>query len=143
MKGPFCKTSIGDLMSIEKKPSVETNEKKIEAKGDEALYLLTFEGKNEIAFEGKPEADGPNRIQLADSNGTKFTPEFAGTPTDKGTISNADWKYNGPMKGAGGKWVFSGKVTLPSSKIVLIYLVPQAATALTLHDGDQTFPLPR
>jgi len=130
-------------MTIEKKPSIQTNEKKVEPKPDEWLYLLTFEGKNEITFEGKSAEDGPQRILLVDAKGTKFAPEFAGTPAGDGSISNADWKYNGPMKGVGGKWVFEGKVTLPTSKIALVYLVPQSASGLTLQDGSQTYSLPR
>jgi hypothetical protein len=139
---PLFKTSIGDLVTVEKRSSVDTSDKKFEPQADELLYLLTFEGKNEITFEGKPQEDGPNRILLVDSKGSKFPPQFAGTPTDTATISNTDWKYNGSMKSVGGKFVFAGKLLLPTPRIALVYLIPKSASELTLKDGDQSYSLP-
>lgn len=138
---PLFKTSIGDLVTVEKRTSVDTSDKKFEPGADQLLYLLTFEGKNELTFEGKPQEDGPNRILLVDSQGKKFAPQFAGTPTDSGSISNTDWKYDGGMKGVGGKFVFAGKLVLPTPRIALVYLVPKSASDLTLKDGDQNHPL--
>jgi hypothetical protein len=140
-KTPLFKTSIGDLVTIEKSTAIETSDKKFEPKADELLYLLTFEGKKELTFEGKPQEDGPNRILLVDSKGSKFPPQFAGTPADGGSISNTDWKYEGGMKGVGGKFVFAGKLVLPTPRIALVYLVPKSASDLTLKDGDQNHPL--
>jgi len=141
-KAPLFKTSIGDLVTVEKRTSVDTSDKKFEPRADELLYLLNFEGKNELTFEGKPQKDGPNRIILVDSKETKFPPQFAGTPTDSGSISNTDWKYDGGMKGVGGKFVFFGKLILPTPRIALVYVVPKNASGLRLKDGDENRPLP-
>ena len=138
--GAPIRTSIGDLTSLEKKDSVETSDKKISPKSDEVLYLLTFEGKSEITYEGKAQQDGPNRILLLDAKGKEYSPESAGTPKN-GTLSDKDWKYNGGMKAVNGKFVFSGTMTLPEPKIVLVFLIPKDAAKLSLKDGDQKHPI--
>lgn len=138
--GAPIRTSIGNLTSLEKKDSVETSDKKISPKSDEVLYLLTFEGKSEITYEGKAQQDGPNRILLLDAKGKEYSPESAGTPKN-GTLSDKDWKYNGGMKAVNGKFVFSGTMTLPEPKIVLVFLIPKDAAKLSLKDGDQKHPI--
>lgn len=134
---PSCKTSIGDLISVEKKEAVDTNEGKLERKAGESLYVLVFAGSGEIPFEGKLEGDGFNRLMLNNSNTTKLTPRFAGTPVENGSLSNADWKYEGSMTGAGGKFVFKGTLRVPP-KVALVYVVPESTPDLTLTDGAQS-----
>jgi hypothetical protein len=135
--GAPIKTSIGDLARIEKKESLETSDNKIVPKAEEVLYLLTFEGKSEITYEGKTQQDGPNRILLIDANGKEYASAFAGTPGKDGTLSNKEWRYNGPMKAVNGRFVFAGTMTLPEPRIALVYLIPKDITGLSLKDGDQ------
>jgi hypothetical protein len=135
--GAPIKTSIGDLTGLEKKDSVATSEKKIVPKPEEVLYLLTFEGKSEITYEGKTQQDGPNRILLIDAKGKEYVSEFAGTPAKDGTLSDKEWKYNGGMKAVNGRFVFAGTMTLPEPRIALAYLIPKDVSSLTLKDGNQ------
>ena len=132
------KTSLGDLVRIEKKTSIQTSDGNIDAKTDELLYLLSFEGKKELAFEGKAEAEGPKTFRLIDSKGTSYGPAFAGTPTAEGVISDKEWKYNGGLTGRDGKWVFTGALEFPDPKISLVYKVPKDASGLKLKDGNET-----
>jgi len=114
---------------------------KISTKPEEILYLLTFEGKNEMIYEGNLEHDGPNKFPIIDSQGTRFFPEFAGTAKEDGIVSNKEWSVNGSVDTRSGKYVFTGKVTLPEPKLTLIYLVPKKASGLVLKDGDQRYPI--
>lgn len=132
------KTSLGDLIQIEKKTSIQTSDGNIDAKTDELLYLLSFEGKKELAFEGNAEADGPKAFRLIDSKGTSYVPAFAGTPTGEGVISDKEWKYSGGLTGRDGKWVFSGTLEFPAPKISLVYKVPKDASGLKLKDGNES-----
>ena len=135
--GAPIRTSIGDLARIEKKDSVETNEEKIVPKAEEVLYLLTFEGKSEITYDGTTQRDGPNRILLIDPTGKEYVSEFAGTPAKDGTLSNKEWRYNGGMTAVNGKFVFAGTLSLPEPRVALVYLIPKDVSSLSLKDGDQ------
>ena len=131
------KTSMGDLVRVEMKASVETNKDKITPKEEEALYQLSFEGVNEISYDGNVSADGPNRLVLVDAAGKQFSPVYTGTPANDGALSDADWKFNGNLKSVDGKWVFVGTVTMIEPKFAAIYRVPKGSTGLVLKDGDQ------
>ena len=135
------KTSLGDLVRIEKRDAVETSDKRVTPKPDETLYMLTFEGKSEIVFEGTTGQDGPNKLPLVDSKGTQFTPVFGGSPAKDGALSNKEWKMNGSMRGADGNWVFSGTMTFPEPTVALLYLIPNSSSGLALKDGDQRHPI--
>ena len=132
-------TSLGNLVKIERKDMVETNKKKITPKPEEFLYLLTFEGKNEIIYEGGLQYDGPFKLLLVDSRGAKFPAEFAGTVTEIGFVSIEKWLMTGWVEFTSEGSVFKGKATLPEGKLALIYLVPKKASGLTLADGDKRY----
>lgn len=136
------KTSLGDLVKIENRDKVTTNESVVSPKSDEVIYVLSFEGKREFEFEGVE----PSKVftlfdlPLVDSNGKEFVPVFAGSPTKEGTLSNKDMNVNGGMTGRDGKWVSTGRITLPEPKLTLVYVVPKNAS-LTLKDGVQRHPI--
>jgi hypothetical protein len=144
-------TSQGSLVKIEKKNMVETTQKdtglpyyytkKITPNSEELLYLLTFEGKNEIIYEGRLQNDGPYKLLIIDSKGAQFSPEFAGTATEDGIVSNREWLISGSVETIDGELVFKGTATLPEPKLTLIYLVPKKASGLTLKDGNQRHPI--
>ena len=130
-------TSIGNLVRIEEKPSVTTSDGVIEATSREVVYVLSFEGKKEFAYEGKTETEGPKSLLLIDSRGNRFSPAFAGTPTPDGIISDKEWLLNGELRGRDGKWVFIGTLSIPEPRIALVYRVPKSASGLVLQDGQQ------
>lgn len=136
------KTSLGDLVKIENRDTVTTNESVISPKPDELIYVLNFEGKKEFEFEGVDAAKVFTLfdLPLLDSNGKEFVPAFAGSPTKEGTLSNKDMNVNGGMTGREGRWVSTGKITLPEPKLALVYLVPKNAS-LSLKDGEQKYPI--
>lgn len=136
-------TSLGNLVEIEQKDMVQTNKKQITSNSKEELYLLIFEGKSEVLYDGKSKEDGPWRV-LIDSKGTQFWPVFAGTPQKDGIISNAEWLMHGTSEDlvvVEGKLIFKGTATLPEPRVALIYLVSKEAIGLTLKDGNQRYPI--
>lgn len=140
---PPVRTSIGDLVSIERRDSITTNDTMLRPKSDEVLYVLLFEGMSAIPFEGDVKAEGPYRVALIDAQGKRFAPAFAGSPTKEGTISDKGWGFTGSMKGAPqGGWVFMGNLNLPVPRVALVYVLPASASGLTLRDGDRQHPLP-
>ena len=132
-------TSLGNLVKIEQKDMIKTNKKIITPKPEELLYLLTFEGKNEIIYEGELQYDGPYRLLIVDPKGAQFNPEFAGTITEDGTVSKEKWLMTGSVEFLTGEPVFKEKAVLPEGKLALIYLVPKKASGLTLADGDKRY----
>ena len=132
-------TSLGNLVKIEQKDMIKTNKKIITPKPDELLYLLTFEGKNEIIYEGGLQYDGPFKLLLVDSKGAKFPAEFAGTVTENGIVSNEKWLMTGRVEFTAEGSVFKGKAVLPEGKLAVIYLVPKKASGLTLAEGDKRY----
>lgn len=129
-------TSLGKLVRIDQKASVATDEKSISAGEGKVLYLLNFEGKNEVSYEGG-EHDALRTFPLIDSKGTEFSPVFAGSPASDDKLSNKDWHYNGQLQGKNGKFVFVGALSVPTGKISLVYSVPKGASGLSLKDGDR------
>jgi hypothetical protein len=127
-------TSLGKLVRIEQKESVVTDERSVTAEAGKVLYLLSFEGKSEIPYEGV-QNEGLRSFTLVDAQGTEFSPVFSGSPTDAGKLSNKEWRYNGQMKGQNGKFVFVGTLSVPTAKIALVYSVPKDASGLSLKDG--------
>ena len=134
------KTSLGNLVSIEKKDSVTTDERTISAEAGKVLYLLSFEGKSEITYEGA-EREALQTLTISDSKGTEFAPVYSGSPTNTGTLSGKDWRYNGALKPQNGKFVFAGVLSVPSGKIALVYSVPRDASDLSLKDGKEKHPI--
>ncbi|MDA2914610.1 hypothetical protein MYX77_11785, partial [Acidobacteriia bacterium AH_259_A11_L15] len=134
-------TSIGNLVRIEKKQSVNTSDGVIEVGSQQVIYLLSFEGEKEFTYEGKDEPEGPKSLLLIDSRGNRFAPAFAGTPTPNGTISNEEWILNGEVRGREGKLVFVGTLSLPEPRVALVYLVPSNASRLVLKDGQRQHPI--
>lgn len=129
-------TSLGNLVRIEKKDDVATDERTISPEGGKVLYLLSFEGKSEIPYEGEKEMF--QTFTLVDSKGTESTPVFAGSPTNAGTLSNKEWKYiRGQLKAQNGRFVFVGVLSLPQPRLALVYAVPKDASGLTLKDGER------
>jgi hypothetical protein len=129
-------TSLGKLVRIDQKASVATDEKSLSAEDGKVLYLLSFEGKNEVSYEGG-EQDALRAFPLIDSKGTEFSPVFAGSPASGDKLSNKDWRYNGQLQGKNGKFVFVGALSVPTGKITLVYSVPKGASGLSLKDGDR------
>lgn len=120
--------------------SFETTPMNIYAEGGRlrygVLYLLSFEGKKEVAYEGS-ETDALQTFPLTDSRGREFIAVFAGSPTKDGALSQKEWKYSGQLEGRDGKWVFVGTLLLPEPKLTLIYAVPKNASGLTLKDRER------
>lgn len=138
------KTSLGELVKVENKDSVATNEQTISPKSEEVIYILSFEGKKEIEVKEVAASESMKLLDLplVDSNGKEFAPVFAGSPTKEGPLSNKDIKLDGEMTGKDGKWwVSTGKITLPDSKLTLVYVVPKNASGLALKDGSQAHPI--
>jgi hypothetical protein len=133
-----AKTTLGDLVRVEKKEQVVTDESgTIKAKAGEILYLLNFEGKKEIRC-GPDSKSG----SLVDSTGREYLPVFMGSPKDDGTLANKEWLFSGTMTAIeDGKFTFAGTATLPEPKAVFVYAVPKNASGLGLKDGDQTYPV--
>jgi hypothetical protein len=129
-------TSLGKLVRIDQKENVATDERSISADDGKVLYLLNFEGKNEVSYEGG-EQDALRAFPLVDSKGTEFTSMYAGSPTNSGVLSNKDWRYNGQLQGKNGKFVFVGALSVPTGKITLVYSVPKGVSGLLLKDGDR------
>lgn len=129
-------TSLGKLARIEQKDNVATDERSVSAEDGKVLYLLNFEGKNEISYEGG-EQDTLQAFPLVDAKGTEFRTVFAGSPTDTGALSNKDWHYNGQLQGKNGKFVFVGALSVPTGKLTLVYSVPKGTSGLSLKDGDR------
>ena len=129
-------TALGNLIRVEQKDTVATDEQPISAEAGKVLYILSFEGKNGLTYEGG-EQDALQAFPLVDAKGTEFRAVFEGSPTDKGALSNKDWHYNGRLQGKNGKFVFVGTLTIPTSKITLVYSVPKDAAGLTLKDGER------
>jgi hypothetical protein len=129
-------TSLGKLVRIEQKDNVATDERSISAEAGKVLYLLSFEGKSEIPYQGV-QNEGLKSFTLVDSNGTEFSPVFTGSPTNAGPLSDKELRYNGELKGQNGKFVFVGTLSVPSGKIALVYSVPKDASGLSLKDGER------
>src|SRR5688500_15262375 len=104
-------TSLGNLVRIETRDGVTTDERTISAEAGKVLYLLSFEGKSEITYEG---AEKEVLLTIIDSKGTEFNPVFAGSPTNTGTLSSKEWKYNGALKPKEGKCVIALVLSVPS-----------------------------
>lgn len=129
-------TSLGKLVRIEQKDSFATDERSISAEDGKVLYLLNFEGKNEISYEGG-EQDALQAFPLVDAKGAEFRTVFAGSPTATGALANKDWRYNGQLQGKNGRFVFVGALSIPTGKITLVYSVPKDAASLSLKDGER------
>ena len=137
-------TSLGKLLEVEKRTksvSTDIDPARISPGESEVLFLLTFSGQGEITYTSG--RDYP----LISSSGSQFYPTFAGNPTGDDTLSGGKWLMTGVMGGQDGTFVMQGAVTytLPKSqtprRTVFVYVVPKDAGALTLKDGDHTFPI--
>jgi hypothetical protein len=138
LKQPI-KTSLGDLVKVENKDKVTTNEKAISPQPEEVIYVLSFEGKKEIEVKdgGALEAYDLPQFPLVDSNGKEFVPAFVGSPAQDGSLSNADIKMDGALGAKDGKWQFAkGMLKFPEAKVTLVYIVPKNAS-LAFKDGGQ------
>lgn len=129
-------TSLGKLVRIEQKENFATDERSVSAEEGKVLYLLNFEGKNEISYEGGQQ-DALQGFPLVDAKGTEFRTVFAGSPTGTGALSNKDWRYNGQLKGQNGRFVFVGALSIPAGKVTLVYSVPKGVSGLSLKDGER------
>lgn len=129
-------TSLGKLVRIEQKDKVATVDQPISAEDRKVLYILNFEGKSEITYEGG-EQDALRAFPLVDSKGTEFNSIFAGSPTNTGALSNKDWRYNGQLQGRNGKFVFVGALSIPAGKLTVVYSVPKDVAGLSLKDGER------
>ena len=148
------KTSLGDLVKIENKDEVKTvNEtilkpevnKTILPKPEEVIYVLSFEGKTKIEYEGIKSSDPSELLHfpLVDSNGKKFIPVFVGSTAKEGVLSNQGIWYSEKSKWDGKKAVPTGEgeIILPEPKLTLVYIVPKDASGLALKDGGQQHPI--
>ena len=134
------KTSLGDLVKVEKKSEVITTGKSAEVirpKSGQTLYVLSFEGKSEIKYE----TGSDDYYPLVDSSGQQFPLIFFGTPKSDGKLSADDWVLNGEAKGKDGRFVFSGTARLAEPKVTFVYSAPENANGLALKDGDQKHPI--
>ncbi|MCI0489954.1 MAG: hypothetical protein L0229_25455 [Blastocatellia bacterium] len=134
------KTSLGDLVKVEKKQEVVTDSQSagtIKPKSGRALYVLSFEGKSEVPYE----TGSDDYYPLLDSSGQKFPPIFLGSPSADGRLLGKDVKLNGQSTGKDGRFVFKGTATLPGPKAAFVYEVPETAEGLALKDGDQKFSI--
>ena len=129
-------TSLGKLVSIDQKDNVATDEKSLAAEDGKVLYLLNFEGKNEISYEGGDQ-NVLKAFSLIDAKGTEIPPVYSGSPAGAGKLSDKDWKYNGRLQGKDGKFVFVGTLSIPTGKLTLVYPVPKGASGLSLKDGER------
>ncbi|MGZ5435954.1 MAG: hypothetical protein ACXW3F_07730 [Pyrinomonadaceae bacterium] len=129
-------TSLGKLVRIDQKQTVATDDRSIAAEDGKVFYVLSFEGKDQISYEGG-EQDALQAFSLVDAKGTEFRTVFEGSPTDTGALSDKDWHYNGQLQGKNGKFVFVGTLTIPTSKITLVYSVPKGVSGLSLKDGER------
>ncbi|MDQ5846004.1 MAG: hypothetical protein M3539_12000 [Acidobacteriota bacterium] len=138
------KTSLGDLVKVEKKDKVPTDKETIAAKADEDVYVLNFEGQKEIVLNDVPMSDAFKLAQfpLVDSAGKNFVSVFVGGPAKDGAVSTEKVSLSGSMTGkADGKfWVTGGKLEFPEAKVTLVYVVPKNAS-LTFKDGGQQYPI--
>lgn len=129
-------TTLGKLVRIEEKEKVATDDESISTEAGKVLYVLSFEGKNELTYEGG-ERDALRAFPLVDSKGTEFNSIFAGSPNNTGALSNKDWRFNGQLQGRNGKFVFVGALSIPTGKLTVVYSVPKDAASLSLKDGDR------
>jgi hypothetical protein len=137
------KTSLGNLVKIEKKDKVPTDKETVAAKADEDLYILNFEGQKEIVLNDVPVSDAYKLAQfpLVDSTGKSFVSVFVGGPAKDGALSADKVSLSGNMTGKDGKfWVTGGKLVFPEAKVTLVYVVPKNAS-LTFKDGGQQYPI--
>ncbi len=137
------KTSLGDLVKVEKKDNVRTDKETIAAKTDEDVYVLNFEGKKEIQLNDVPVPDAYKLAQfpLVDSTGKSFVSVFVGGPAKDGALSGDKVSLSGNMTGKDGKfWVTGGKLEFPEAKVTIVYVVPKNAL-LTFKDGGQQYPI--
>lgn len=137
------KTSLGNLVKIEKKDKVPTEKETIAAKADEDVYVLNFEGQKEIVLSDVPVSDAYKLAQfpLVDSTGKNFVSVFVGSPAKDGAVSTEKVSLSGSMTGKEGKfWVTGGKLEFPEAKIMLVYVVPKNAS-LAFRDGQQQYPI--
>jgi hypothetical protein len=132
---PPVETSLGKLVRIEKVNRVVTDERAVSPAAGEVLYLLSFEGKKEIAV--------PPGLELAlvDSAGTERLRVYAGSPTREGILTKKQWIYNGSLTGQQGKLVFTGTISLPEPRVTLVYSVPSGAAGWVLKDGERKHPV--
>ncbi|OGU75874.1 MAG: hypothetical protein A2V93_01855 [Ignavibacteria bacterium RBG_16_34_14] len=145
------KTSLGNLVKIEQKDMVETSEKKIIPKPEDNLYLLIFEGKNEIPFNVIVQTMDIQKaipyilksvndltpLIINRETRTQYSPVFVGSPDSVGIISQNGWGINGDVK----NYIWKGTLTLHKPKILLVYLIPKTALKLNLKDGEQEYQL--
>ena len=138
------KTSLGDLMKIEKWDKLTTDEGIISPNSEEIVYVLSFECKN-LEFEEIEILDAANVLPklvnrtLVDSKGNEFTLVFFGSPTGEGALSNKEIRFDGALRPKNGKWFFTGKLIVPESKLALVYVVPKNALGLALKDGEKKY----
>lgn len=137
------KTSLGNLVKIEKKDKVPTDKETVAAKADEDLYILNFEGQKEIVLSDVSVSDAYKLAQfpLVDATGKSFVSVFVGGPAKDGALSGDKVSLSGNMTGKDGKfWVTGGKLEFPEAKVTLVYIVPRNAS-LTFKDGGQQYPI--
>ena len=134
-------THLGDLVKIENKDRVTTNNGTISPKAGEVVYVLSFEGKKEIDLwkVGVSKMSVPAFFPLVDANGKEFAPAFAGSPTQEGTLSDKDLKFDGHLTATAkaGESVYTGRVILPEPKLTLVYVVPKNASLVLKGPGQQ------
>lgn len=158
-------TSLGNLITIEKKDKTNTNKDAVTSNSGEVVYVLSFEGKKEhevkdvavpelisltgglsdaseitftdFAVSAAPRMGSILNMPLVDSSGKEFAPSFFGSPQSDGSISNKNVTFNGKVTGKDGKpWVRTGKLNFPDGKVTVVYVVPENSD-LSLKDGAQ------
>lgn len=130
-------TSLGNLVRVDYVESIKTDKDPVNPKPDEIICILNFEGKDAIEYkdvEASKVFDVFN-LPLVDSNGKEFKPVFSGTPGTDGVVLSKAITANGTMGGKDGKWVATGRLGIPGSRIVLVYTIPKTSTGLSLKDG--------
>jgi hypothetical protein len=133
------RTSLGDLVRVEKRDEVTTDERNFPSGNEEIYYLLSFEGKGQFEYLGSELKNALIFLSLVDSGGREFRPVFMGNPNKDGALSNRDWRYDGSLTAQDGKLVFVGKLSLPEPRLTLLYSVPRGAAGLALKDGEQKY----
>jgi hypothetical protein len=140
------KTSLGDLVKIENRNEVKTDQETIALKTNESLYAFSFEGKKKIEFKGDKSAN-PNSylyLPLIDPTGHEFVPVFAGGSVKDGVLSKKGIDIITQFRIAKNfEQVPTGEgfIMLPEPKLTLVYLVPKEVSGLALKDGGQRFQI--
>jgi len=142
-------TSFGELISIEIKKHVETDEKKINPKPGEILYLLTFAEGDTIPFNTyAPSRDirkafpmiletvrlkAPLIIDLKTK--TQYIPVLIGMKDrSQKIIPTIAWGINGEVK----NFIWTGTL-ITIGGMTLVYLIPQEVSKFSIKDHENEF----